>query len=79
VAADEAATKHRGGGASPHGRGNGDMRLRAQRRTSAPTDSRILAKLSYEFLTLGPGAISQGRGEEEPKLTEHLVLAGAAR
>ena len=39
---------------------------------------------SYEFLTLGPGAISHGRGEEKPKGTEQLELlqgdgvAGAA-
>ncbi len=43
------------------------MRVRASRRTTTPTDNRILAKHSYEFLTLGPGAISQGRGFEEPK------------
>ena len=29
---------------------------------------------SYEFLTLGPGAISHGRGEEKPKGTAQLVL-----
>ena len=29
---------------------------------------------SYEFLTLGPGAISHGRGEEKPKGTEQLEL-----
>ncbi len=28
----------------------------------------------YEFLTLGPGAISHGRGEEKPKGTEQLEL-----
>ena len=39
---------------------------------------------SYEFLNLGPGAISHGRGEEKPKGTEQLELmqgdgvAGAA-
>jgi len=39
---------------------------------------------SYEFLALGPGAISHGRGEEKPKGTEQLELlqgdgvAGAA-
>ena len=67
VAADGAATKHRGGGALPYRGGSGDRRLRASRRTATPTDSRILAKHSYEFPTLGPGAISRGRGDEEPK------------
>ncbi len=39
---------------------------------------------SHEFLTLGPGAITHGRGEEKPKRTEQLELlqgdgvAGAA-
>ncbi len=47
------------------------MRVRALRCTTTPTDSWILAKHNYEFLTLGPGAISQGRGDEEPKGTEH--------
>ena len=55
------------------------MRLRASRRTATPTDNRILAKHNYEFLTMGPGAISQGRGDEEPKGTEQLGLDGAAR
>ncbi len=55
------------------------MRLRALRRTTTPTDSRILAPHNYEFLTPGPGAISQGRGDEEPKGTELLGLARAAR
>ena len=55
------------------------MRLRALRRTTTPTDSRILAKHTYVFLTTGPRAISQGRGNEEPKGTEQLGLARAAR
>ena len=55
------------------------MRLRASRRTATPINNRIMAKHSYEFLTLGPGAISQGRGDEEPKGTEQLGLTGAKR
>ena len=39
--------------------------MRASRRTATPTDNRILAKHIYDFLTLGPVAISQGRGDEE--------------
>jgi len=72
VAAYEAATKHRGGGASPYRGGSGDKRVRALRRTTTPTDIRILAKHSYEFSTLGPGAISQCRGVERPKRMEKL-------
>ena len=53
--------------------------MRALRCTTTPTDSQILAKHNYEFLTLGPGAISQGRGDEEPKGTEPLGIARAAR
>ncbi len=48
------------------------MRMLASRRTTTPTNNRNLATHSYEILTLGPGAISQGRGEERPKGTEHL-------
>ena len=76
---DEAATKNRGSGALPYRGGSGDKRLRASCRTTIPTDSWILAKHSYEFLTLGPGAISQVRGNEEPKGTEQSGLAGASR
>ncbi len=73
----EVATKHRGGGALPYRGGSGDMRMRASRRTTTPIDIRILAnKHNYEFLTLGPGAISQDHGDEEPKDTEQLGLAG---
>ena len=46
------------------------MRLRASRRTATPTDNLILAKHNYEFPTLGPGAKSQGRGDEKPKRME---------
>ena len=53
--------------------------MRVLRRTTTPTDSRILAKHIYEFLTLRPGAISQGRGDKEPKGTDQLGLARAAR
>jgi hypothetical protein len=55
------------------------MRLRASRRTSTRTDGWILAKHSCEILIMGPGAISQGRGDEEPKGTGQLGLARAAR
>ena len=73
----EVATKHRGGGAFPYRGGSRGTRLRALRRTTTPTDSRILDKHSYEILTLGPGAISQGRGAERPKGTEqHETLQG---
>ena len=48
------------------------MRMRALRRTTTPTDNRIMAKHSYEILTLRPGAIIQGRGAERPKGTEQL-------
>ena len=79
VAADEAATKHRGVGALPYRRGSWDRRLRASRHTTTPADSRILAKHSYEFLTLGPGAISQGRGDGEPKGMEQLEIVARGR
>ena len=79
MAAGEAATKHRGGRAFPYRGGFGDKRLRALRRTTTPTDNRIMDKHNYEFLTLGPGAISQGRSDEEPKGTGQLGLARAAR
>jgi hypothetical protein len=65
VAADEAATKHRGGGASPYRGGSRDMRVRASPPPSAGSWLHI-----YLILTLGPGAIIQGRGDEEPKGTE---------
>ena len=71
MAVDEAATKPHGGGASPYRGGSKDKRLRALRRTATPTDNRILAKHNYECLTLASGAIIQGRGNEEPKGTEH--------
>ena len=79
MAADGAATQHRGGGALPYRGGSGDKRLRASRRTTTPTDNRILAKHNYEFLTLGPGAISQGRGDEDLKGTEQLEIAPRGR
>jgi len=75
----EIATKHRGGGALPYRGGSGGRRLRASRRTTTPTDSRIMAKHSYGFLTLGPGAISQGRVDEEPKETGQLKIAARGR
>ncbi len=79
MAVDGATTKHRGDGALPYREGSGDKRLRELRRTTTPTDSRIPAKHIYEFLTLGPGAISQGRGDEEPKGTEQLDFVARGR
>ncbi len=72
MAADGDATKHRGGGALPYRGGSVVMRLRVFRRTATPTDIQIMAKHDYEFLYMGPGAISQGRGDEEPKGKEQL-------
>ena len=68
----EAAAKHRGGRAFPYRWGYGDKRLRALRRTTNHADNWILAKHRYEILTLGSGAVSQGRGAERPKGTEQL-------
>jgi hypothetical protein len=82
----EAITKHRGGGALLYRGVYGGKRLRALRRTTTPTDNRILAKHSYEFLILGPEARSQSRGAERPKGMEQLeklqgdgATGGAAR
>ena len=71
--------KRRSGGALPHRGGFEDRRLRALRRTTISTDNRILAKHNYEFLILGPGEISQGRGDEELKGTEQLEIDASGR
>ena len=49
------------------------------RRKATPSDSRIMAKHSYEFLTLGLGAISQGRGVETPKGMDQLEIVARRR
>ncbi len=70
MAADEAATKHRGGGASPYrgGLGTRECERHAAQRPPPTTESWLYI---YLILTMGPGVISQaGRGDEEPKVTE---------
>ncbi len=54
------------------------MRLHARRRTVTPTDRRILAH-NYQILTLGPGAIRQGRGVEKPKRKEQVEIVARGR
>ena len=76
---DEASTQHRGDGALPCRGGSRDMRVRASRRTTTPTDNRIMVKHIYEFLTLGPGALSQGRNVEKPKGVEQLGIVARRR
>jgi hypothetical protein len=55
------------------------MGLRASRHTTTPTDRRILAKNIYDFLSLGPEAISQGRGVEKPKGMEQMEIVARGR
>ena len=49
------------------GMGTGECELRAAQRPPPTAGSWLQI---YLILTLGPGAISQGRGDEEPKGTE---------
>ena len=58
--------------------GSRDRRVRASRCTSTPTDIRILA-LQLLDPDLGPGAMSQGRGVEKLKETEHIEIDARGR
>ncbi len=49
------------------GLGTNECELRA---TQRPPPTAGIWLHSYLILTLGPGAISQGRGDEEPKVSE---------